>query len=635
MVCIKLKDGSVRNFENAISGADFAKTISNSLYQKAVLLKINGLVCDLNTTITTDSTVEVLTIDSPESLEVLRHSSAHVMAKAVKELFPNVKIAIGPSTDDGFFYDFEINNPFTPDDLKKIESKMHEIVSKNIVFEKIIIKRNEALKLFKDLGEDFKVEILNEITDDTVSIYKLDDLYDLCRGPHFPSTKFIGKAFKIIDSSGSYWRGDKANRSLQRVYGTVWPTENDLKLYFTRIEEAEKRDHRKLGVELGLFHLQDIAPGTVFWHPKGWTLYRTLKNFVRSKMEKDGYKEVNTPMIVDKVLWEKSGHWEKFRENMFITETEDEKSMALKPMNCPCHIQIFNRNIVSYKDLPLRLAEFGSCHRYEPSGALHGIMRVRGFVQDDAHIFCTSDQIVDETKKFCDLLRDIYKSLGFDKFFVKFSDRPEKRAGSDENWDLAEKALQDAATKAGLDYTLNPGEGAFYGPKLEFVLKDCLGRDWQCGTLQVDLVLPERLEANYIADDGSKKHPVMIHRAVLGSIERFVGILIEHHAGKFPAWLAPIQVVVATITEEANTYAKELLQKLIDNGIRAEIDIRNEKISYKIREHSNQKIPYILVVGKNEVSNNQVSVRMLGSEEQRNMGVNEVLNELNGVCKLN
>lgn len=623
MVRIYLKGGVEKSFDQPISGKELAESISSSLAKEAVLCKVNGVVTDLVHTLPEDAHVEILKIDAPEVLEVLRHSTAHVMAKAVKQLFPSAKIAIGPATEDGFFYDFQVEQPFTPDDLEKIETQMHQLVAENIPFERLEMTRDEALKFFREQGESFKVEILEQITEPTVSVYKLGDLYDLCRGPHLISTRFIGKAFKITKTSGAYWKGDKDREPLQRVYGTVWPSQKEMEAYFLRLEEAEKRDHRRLGVDLDLFHMQDIAPGTVFWHTKGWTLYRTLKSFIRKRIEEDGYKEVNTPMIVDRVLWERSGHWDKFKENMFITELEDERVMALKPMNCPCHIQIFNQRVVSYKDLPWRMAEFGSCHRYEPSGALHGLMRVRGFVQDDAHIFCTPYQIISETKKFCELLRGIYKSLGFNDFFVKFSDRPPKRAGEDAIWDLAEKSLQEAAMAAGLDYTLNPGEGAFYGPKLEFVLKDCLGRDWQCGTLQVDFVLPERLGALYVTESGEKKHPVMLHRAVLGSMERFIGILIEHHAGHFPVWLAPIQAVVATITDDANSAAERILDLLKQKGIRAEVDIRNEKISYKVREHSVQKIPYILILGKKEVENGTVTLRTFGSEEQTTLPIEE------------
>jgi threonyl-tRNA synthetase len=628
MVHIQFKDGSVHEFENPVSGGEAAKLAYGGPTKNTILCKVDGIVRDLNTVIDTDSLVEFLTVQSIEAISVLRHSTAHVMAKAVKELFPNAKMATGPATEDGFFYDFEIAQPFTPEDLATIEDRMAAIASQDLPFERIAIERTKAIGLFEKLGEKFKVEILKGIEDPFVTLYKLGDLYDLCRGPHLPSTKALGTAFKVTKSSGAYWKGDKDRESLQRVYGTVWATQKDLETYFVRLEEAEKRDHRKIGVALDLFHTQDLSPGAVFWHTKGWTLYRTLKNFVRARMEADGYQEVNTPMILDRILWEKSGHWEKYRENMFITETQENKVMAVKPMNCPCHVQIFNRKVVSYKDLPWRIAEFGSCHRYEPSGALHGLMRVRGFVQDDAHIFCRPEQIIDETKKFCDLLRGVYKSLGFEDFFVKFSDRPETRAGADNIWDLAERSLKEAAEASGLEYILNPGEGAFYGPKLEFVLKDCLGRDWQCGTLQVDFVIPERLGAQYVAEDGSRQVPVMLHRAVLGSLERFIGILIEHYAGAFPVWLAPIQAVIATITDDAIPLAQEFFKELRDGGVRAELDLRNEKISYKIREHSEQKIPYILIVGKNEMQSRQISVRAFGTESQRELGIKEFIEEV-------
>jgi threonyl-tRNA synthetase len=621
MAQFALKNGEVLLLEGIVTGKDVARHLG--LEKTAVLTQVNGVIRDLTSELTGDTQVDILTINSPFALDVLRHSTAHLLANAVKTLFPEAKLGVGPTTESGFFYDFQVAHPFTPEDLENIEKKMHELVDKDIEFEKVQMSKDEALKMYEKLGETFKIELLKGISDETVSVYKLGDVYDLCRGPHFPSTKRLGNAFKITASSGSYWKGDSSKESLQRVSGIAYPNKEELAAHFTRVEEAAKRDHRKIGVELDLFHIQDIAPGAIFWHTKGWTLYRTLRNFIRSQIEQDGYKEVNTPMLVDRVLWEKSGHWEKFKENMFVTESAEERVMALKPMNCPCHVQIFNQSVVSYRDLPWRMAEFGSCHRYEPSGALHGLMRVRGFVQDDAHIFCTKEQIVSETKKFCDLLRRIYKALGFESFFVKFSDRPAKRAGSDEIWDLAEKSLRDAATAAGLDYALNPGEGAFYGPKLEFVLKDCLGRDWQCGTLQVDFVLPARLDAQYVTENGTREHPVMLHRAVLGSMERFLGILIEQYAGKFPTWLAPVQVVVATITEEANQFAETLHKKLKDNEIRAEIDIRNEKISYKVREHASQKIPYLFVIGKSEVENGSVSVRF--EAETKVLSVNEAI----------
>lgn len=630
MVSIRLKDGAVRNYDHPISGRELAADLSQSLAKKALLSKVNGVVQDLSLPLPDGASVDLLTKDSPEALEVLRHSSAHVLAKAVKELFPEAQLAVGPATEDGFFYDFSVEHPFVPEDWEKVEERMKEIVRRNLPFERLVWSRTEALKFFKEKNELFKVRILADLTEDTVSVYKISDpthgdLYDLCRGPHVPSTQYLGDAIKILKSAGSYWKGDKNETPLQRIYGTVWPSKEELELFIHRREEAEKRDHRKIGQELDLFHMQDISPGAVFWHTKGWTLYRTLRNFVRERIEADGYKEVSTPMIVDRILWEKSGHWEKFRENMFVTELEDSRTMAIKPMNCPCHVQIFNQKIVSYKDLPWRMAEFGCCHRYEPSGALHGLMRVRGFVQDDAHIFCTPQQIVSETRRFCALLKRIYHTLGFDSYFVKFSDRPAKRAGNDEVWDLAESSLKQAAEEAGLDLILNPGEGAFYGPKLEFVLKDSLGRDWQCGTLQLDFVLPERLGATYIQEDGTKAHPVMLHRAVLGSLERFIGILIEHYAGKFPTWLAPLQIVVATITEDVTEYALGLVERLRGLGLHVEADVRNEKISYKIREHSAQKVPYIFVVGKNEEKQGQVSIRRMDSTETPVFSVEEAI----------
>jgi threonyl-tRNA synthetase len=621
MLNIKLNDGYVKQTPADTTAAELASSLNT--IDTVVLCKIDGVVSDLATRLICDCSVEFLAIDHTDALDVLRHSTAHLMAAAVKILFPDTKLAAGPATADGFFYDFYKNEPFIPEDLITIDAKMRELIKANIPFEKIVMNRRDALNLYMKLGENFKIEILESLEDELVSVYKLGDVYDLCKGPHLQTTQTIGQAFKLTNVSGSYWKGDKNNTQLQRLYGTAWPNDAAMQTYFTRIDEAEKRDHRKIGIELDLFHLQDIAPGTVFWHTKGWTLYRTLKNFIRTKVEQDGYKEVNTPMLVDRILWEKSGHWEKFAENMFVTKSAEDKTMALKPMNCPCHVQIFNQKIVSYKDLPWRIAEFGSCHRFEPSGALHGLMRVRGFVQDDAHIFCTIEQIVSETKKFCDLLQDIYKVLGFDSFFVKFSDRPQNRAGNDDIWDLAENSLKEAAIYAGLNYTLNKGEGAFYGPKLEFVLKDCLGRDWQCGTLQVDFVMPSRLDAYYVTEHGTKEHPVMLHRAVLGSLERFIGILIEQYAGKFPTWLAPIQTVIATITDEANDAALTLLSTLKEHGIRAEVDIRNEKISYKIREHLVQKIPYILVLGKNEVNDKTVTVRY--KNDQRSMSVDDAV----------
>ena len=553
----------------------------------------------------------------------LRHSAAHVMADAVLSLFPEAKMAIGPPTQDGFYYDFARDEPFTPDDLEIIEARMREIVKRDEKITREVWDRAEAIKFFKDKGEHYKAEIIEGISgDEEVSLYRQGDFIDLCRGPHLPSTGKLGKAFKLTKLAGAYWRGDSKNEMLQRIYGTCWAEKKQLKAYLHMLEEAEKRDHRRLGREMSLFHLQDVAAGAVFWHPKGWTLYRTLRSYMRERLNAEGYIEVNTPQMVDRVLWEASGHWDKFREHMFTSDVED-KVLGLKPMNCPCHVQIFKQGITSYRDLPIRMAEFGACHRNEPSGALHGLMRLRAFVQDDAHIFCTEDQITSETQAFCRLLQSVYKDLGFEDVIVKFSDRPEVRAGSDETWDKAERALQDATTATGLETELNPGDGAFYGPKLDFVLRDAIGRDWQCGTLQVDFVLPERLDAHYIGEDGEKHRPVMLHRAILGSFERFLGILIEHYVGKFPLWLAPLQVVVATITFEADDYATRVHAALCEAGLKAELDIRNEKINYKIREHSVAKVPIILVIGAKEAADGTVAMRRLGGKDQENLVLKE------------
>jgi threonyl-tRNA synthetase len=625
VIRLSLPDGQVREFEQALTGLEFAQHISPSLSKKAAAIRVDGKLKDLTTTLGTNASVAIVVRDEDDGLDVLRHDAAHVMAQAVKELFPETQITIGPTIEDGFFYDFARDKPFTPDDLGVIEKRMHDIVDRNERITRMVWSREEAKAFFKAQGEHFKVEVIDAIPgDEEISVYQQGDFIDVCRGPHLPSTQKLGHAFKLMRVSGAYWRGDAKNASLQRIYGTAWSSEADLKAYLFRLEEAEKRDHRKLGREMELFHLQDEAVGSVFWHPNGWTLYRTLENYVRQKLEVDGYVEVKTPQIVDKSLWEASGHWEKFRQNMFTVETED-KVLAVKPMNCPCHVQIFKQGLKSYRDLPMRMAEFGSCHRNEPSGALHGIMRVRSFTQDDAHIFCAPEQINDETKKFCRLLEGIYKDLGFDQFFVKFSDRPEVRAGDDTTWDQAESALKAGAEAAQLAWKLNPGEGAFYGPKLEFVLKDALGREWQCGTLQVDFVLPERLDATYIGEDGKKHRPVMLHRAVLGSFERFIGILIEHYAGRFPFWLAPVQVTVATITSDADQYAEEVKRALISQGIRAELDCRNEKISYKVRELSLAKVPVIAVVGKNEAEQRTLALRRLGSQEQEVISLDEAL----------
>ena len=623
MVAITLPDGSKREFDKPVSGADVAADIGPGLAKAALAVRVGGEMKDLSTVIDADAEIAIVTAKDEDALALLRHDCAHVMAEAVKELFPETQVTIGPNIENGFYYDFARDEPFVPEDLEKIEVRMHEIVKRDEPVTCEVWDRAEAIKFFKDKGEHYKAEIIEGIpSDEEVSLYRQGDFIDLCRGPHLPSTGKLGKAFKLTKLAGAYWRGDSKNEMLQRIYGTCWAEEKQLKAYLHMLEEAEKRDHRRLGREMSLFHLQDIAAGAVFWHPKGWTLYRTLRAYMRERLEAEGYIEVNTPQMVDRALWEASGHWEKFREHMFTSDVED-KVLALKPMNCPCHVQIFKQGITSYRDLPIRMAEFGACHRNEPSGALHGLMRVRAFVQDDAHIFCTEDQITSETQAFCTLLRSVYEDLGFEDVIVKFSDRPEVRAGSDETWDKAERALQDATAATGLETELNPGDGTFYGPKLDFVLRDAIGRDWQCGTLQVDFVLPERLDAHYIGEDGEKHHPVMLHRAILGSFERFLGILIEHYGGKFPLWLAPLQVVVATITSEADDYAAQVHAALCEAGLKAELDIRNEKINYKIREHSVAKVPIILVVGAKEAADGTVAMRRLGGKDQENLALKE------------
>lgn len=615
MVAITLPDGSVRHYEGSVSGADVALDIAPSLAKAALAVFVNGEMWDLGRTIDQDAALSIVTAKDDAALELLRHDAAHIMAEAVQELFPGTQVTIGPAIENGFYYDFAAATPFSTEDLEKIEAKMREIIDRNEAIVREEWDRDAAIAHFLEIGEKYKAELIESIpAGQTITIYRQGGWKDLCRGPHLPSTGKLGKHFKLMKVAGAYWRGDSRNEMLQRIYGTAWATEKQLKDYLHMLEEAEKRDHRKLGREMGLFHLQDVAQGAVFWHPKGWRLYRDLQTYMRNRLEQAGYVEVNTPQLVDRVLWENSGHWEKFRENMFVSESE-EKTLAIKPMNCPCHVQIFNQGIKSYRDLPLRMAEFGSCHRNEPSGSLHGLMRVRAFTQDDAHIFCTEDQIITETKEFCDLLQSVYKDLGFSEIRVKFSDRPEKRAGSDATWDKAEAALKDATDAAGLAWTLNPGEGAFYGPKLEFVLRDAIGRDWQCGTLQVDFVLPERLDAEYVGEDGNRHRPVMLHRAILGSFERFIGMLIENYAGKFPLWLAPTQVVVATITSEGNDYAHEVAAALRSRGLKVDVDIRNEKINYKVREHSLAKVPVIAVVGKREAEEKTVALRRLGSEK--------------------
>lgn len=627
MIKITFLDSSIREFEKGISGLEIAKSISISLAKSALAIKVNDELRDLSRAIENDAKIEIITPKSgADALEIIRHDAAHIMAEAVKELFPETQVTIGPAIENGFYYDFARKTPFALEDLEKIENKMREISKRNEEITREVWTRDDAVKFFESIGEKYKAEIIAAIpTNEDISLYRQGKFIDLCRGPHAPSTSHI-KHFKLMKLAGAYWRGDAKNEMLQRIYGTAWESEESLKNYLHILEEAAKRDHRKLGREMGLFHIQEEAVGSVFWHPKGWTIFREIENYIRTKLEKNGYVEVKTPQMVDKVLWEKSGHWEKFRENMFVAESE-ERTLAIKPMNCPCHVQIFNQELKSYRQLPLRMAEFGSCHRNESSGSLHGIMRVRGFTQDDAHIFCEENQINEETINFCNLLKSVYSDFGFEKVDVKFSTRPEVRAGNDETWDKAENALAEAVKKAGLEYEIQVGEGAFYGPKLEFQLTDSIGRKWQCGTLQVDFILPERLDANYVASDGTKKRPVMLHRAILGSFERFIGILIENYAGKFPLWLSPVQIIVATITNDSDEYAKKVVAELKAAGLRVEADLDSQKINYKIREHSLKKVPYILALGKKEAENNTVSVRKLGEESQKIMLVQEFINQ--------
>ena len=633
-IIITFPDGNKKEVNKGINGLELASQISKSLAKESVAIKINNEIKDISLPINGDASVAILKRDSEEALELIRHDCAHVMAEAVQELFPGTQVTIGPAIENGFYYDFARDEPFTVADLPKIEKKMHDIIQRNKNFIREVWSKKESIKYFKDKGEDYKVELINDLPDnEEISIYKQGDWLDLCRGPHMVSTKQIGKAFKLMKVAGAYWRGDSSNTMLTRIYGTAWATEKDLEQHLLQIEEAEKRDHRKLGREMDLFHFQEEAPGAVFWHPKGWTLFQSLINYMRNRQDKAGYVETNTPDMMDKSLWETSGHWDKFSDMMFRTEAKDDKIYAIKPMNCPGAVEIFKQGLKSYRDLPFLLSEFGKVHRYEPSGALHGLMRVRAFTQDDAHIFCTEDQITQESKTVCDLILSIYKDFGFDNVRIKFSDRPEKRVGDDAIWDKAEAALMQAMEATGLEYTLNPGEGAFYGPKLEFVLRDAIGRDWQCGTLQVDLNLPGRLGATYIGEDGNKKIPVMLHRALFGSLERFTGILIEHYAGHLPFWLSPLQAVVATITSDTDEYAYEVQKALVSKGIRAEIDTRNEKIGYKIREHSNSKVPAIIAVGKKEAQDKTVSVRRIGSSETKTFKLEDIVTSLSKESK--
>jgi threonyl-tRNA synthetase len=625
MINITFPDGLQRQFDKHVTGAEIASSISSSLAKDALVIEVNKELQDLSLPISNDCTVRILTHKDPECLEVLRHDAAHVIAEAVKELFPDVQVTIGPAIENGFFYDFARSQSFTPEDIAKIEAKMHEIAKRDEKITREVWNRDKAIEFFKSIGEHYKAEIISEIpAGEDITLYRQGNFVDLCRGPHGPSTAKV-KHFKLMKVAGAYWRGDSKNPMLQRIYGTAWATKEQLDNYLYMLEEAEKRDHRKLGKELDLFHFQEEAQGMVFWHDKGWSIYRTIEQYIRNRIRKAGYIEVKTPVLVDKSLWEASGHWEKFRDDMFALNLDSDKILALKPMNCPCHVQIFKQGIKSYRDLPLRMSEFGLCHRNEASGALHGLMRVRALVQDDAHIFCTEEQINSETVNFCTLLTDVYKDFGFTEIKIKFSDRPKVRAGTDEIWDKAESSLKQAVEQAGYSYVLSPGDGAFYGPKLEFCLKDSIGREWQCGTLQVDFVLPERLDSSYITANGEKKRPVMLHRAIIGSFERFIGILIEEYAGSFPLWLAPVQVAVATITSDLNDYAININKLLVEGGVRSAIDISPEKINYKIRCFSKQKVPIIAIIGKQEMLNNTVTIRQLGSDEQKNLSIQELV----------
>ena len=626
MVLIKFPDGTKKNFSDSIKGDELAKNISLSLSKSAIAISINGQLKDLDFEINKDCDAQIITKESELGIEILRHDAAHVMAESVKTLYPDVQVTIGPPIENGFYYDFSKKVPFTPEDLNKIEKKMLEIINKNESFEREVWDRKKAINYFKDQGEIYKTEIIKDIPNkDEISIYKQGKFLDLCKGPHSPSTGKIGKFFKLIKLAGAYWRGDSNNEMLQRIYGTAWTTKKDLDNYLQILEEAGKRDHRKLGREMDLFHFQEESPGSIFWHNKGWDVFMRLQNYLRKKQSEAGYEEINTPDILDKSLWEKSGHWEKFKENMFTISTEDKRVFALKPMNCPGCIQVFNQGIKSYKDLPIKMSEFGKVHRYEPSGAVHGMMRARSFTQDDAHIFCTEDQITHECIEVTNLILEIYKDFGFSNIKINYADRPKKRVGEDKIWDKSERALLKAVKEAGVECIINKGEGAFYGPKIDFVLKDAINREWQCGTVQVDFNLPERLNANYINEKGEKQKPVLIHRAVFGSLERFLGILIEHYNGKFPFWLAPTQVTICTITEKFNNFGKEVYKKLTELGIKVEFDSRNEKINYKIREHSHKKVPIILIIGEKEKKANSVTVRELSIENQSFLEIDKAI----------
>jgi len=634
MPLITLPDGNSIEFQKKITGLEVAEKISKSLSKQATVISVNEELKDLSYVIDKDCSIKIFTSKDKEGLETIRHDTAHITAMAVQELFPGTQVTIGPIIENGFYYDFSRKEPFTEEDLNKIENKMKEIVDRDVLTTREVWNRDKAIAHFKDKGEIYKAEIIESIPKgEDVSIYFHGDWHDLCKGPHLSSTGKIGKYFKLTKVSGAYWRGDSNNEMLQRIYGTSWASQKDLDSYLERIEEAEKRDHRKLGKEMDLFHFREESPGSVFWHEKGWKLFQKLVAYMRDRQEKAGYKEVNTPEILDRALWEKSGHWEKYGEHMYTSKTPDEKVFAIKPMNCPGHVQVFNQGLKSYRDLPLRISEFGKVHRYEPSGALHGLLRVRAFTQDDAHIFCTEDQITKECLIVTNLILDIYKDLGFENVILKYSDRPDLRVGDDNVWDKAEKALLDAVIASKLEYTINKGEGAFYGPKIEFVLRDAIGRDWQCGTLQVDLNLPGRLDASFVDSDGTKKVPVMLHRALFGSLERFIGILIENYAGKFPFWIAPLQTVVIPISEEFDVYAKKVNEKINDAGMSSEVDLKNHNLNYKIREHSLSKIPLLLICGKKEVDSNSVTIRRLDTNKQENMELNLFLKKFSALNK--
>ncbi len=635
MVTITLPNGNTLNFPKKVTGLEIAEKISKSLAKQALIMSVNGELRDLYFTIDKDSSVKIFTAKDPEGLDAIRHDTTHIMAMAVQELFPGTKLAIGPAIKDGFYYDFSREEPFTPKDLEKIEIKMKEIIEKDEKTRREVWGREETKIHYSKLGEKYKVELVDMIPENNeVSIYYHGDWYDLCKGPHLLSTGRIGKYFKLTKVAGAYWRGNSENEMLQRIYGTGWASQKDLDDYLKRIEEAEKRDHRKLGKEMDLFHFREESPGSVFWHEKGWALFQKLINYMRARQDAAGYKEVNTPEVLDRQLWEKSGHWEKYRENMYTSQTPDEKIFAIKPMNCPGHIQVFNQGLKSYRDLPLRITEFGKVHRYEPSGALHGLLRVRAFTQDDAHIFCSEDQITSECLEVTNLILSIYKDLGFENVILKYADRPEVRVGEDKVWDKAEASLLEAVKASKLEYSINKGEGAFYGPKIEFVLRDAIGRDWQCGTLQVDLNLPGRLDASYVDKDGTKKVPVMLHRALFGSLERFIGILIENYAGKFPFWISPLQTVVIPISEDFNDYAKKVSDQIKQAGMSSFVDLKNHNLNYKIRDHSLAKIPILLICGKKEVDSNSVTIRRLDSNRQENMELKKFLKTFSALNKV-